>query len=307
MSQSFGGITVLPYQGTTFRLPVKLPQGTAVPANQVPPSVCPVNIIWNNYWQLLGQPSSVGVAVNLQAASVQASILDRIASVKIDNTNSPNSVFVQFPDTNDVIVCPPFALVTMPVLTNLLNANIYIEGLTAGNIPTTNIFFYNVLYAPSIDYQVNQGINLGIASPAISRVTTELNQNFAPFALGDQFAFDIINIAGNATSLIFSGIPASGGSLYITAMQVFLSMNTGAAGANIQLQFGQNGAQGIIWAQSVALGPSQSFNGFVMNMTGQWKFPAANLSYFVGTVLQSGAPSGAATFSFSYTVNPNQP
>src|SRR4051812_46608729 len=98
MSQSFAGIRTFAFRGATYRLPVKLPQGVKVPSNQVPPSVAPIGIDWLVYYALAGNsPVNLGIDVNLQASSVQASILDRIASVKIDNTGSQNPVYVYFP------------------------------------------------------------------------------------------------------------------------------------------------------------------------------------------------------------------
>lgn len=219
MAQSFAGIAILGYQGIVFRLPVKLPQGVAVPPNQVPPSVCPVKIDWNIYWQLASNPANVGVSVNLQAQSVQANILDRIASVKIDNTNSPNSVFVLFPDTMDLVTCPPYSLVTMPVLTNLLNANIFVEGLTAGNIPQTNVFFYNVVFPPSVDAQINQAIALWKASPTITRGTTIYNQNYGTPALGDTAGTAVMTLTAPNSVTLF-GSPAASGFYYLTNLYI---------------------------------------------------------------------------------------
>lgn len=222
MAQNFAGITTLPFAGVTFRLPVKLPQGVVVPPNQVPPSVCPINIVWNNYWQLAGQPDSVGVSINLQAASVQASILDRIASVKIDNTDSPNSIFVLFPDTGDCITAPPYTVVTMPVLTNGLLAIVYVEGLTAGTIPYTNIFFYNVIFPPSIDPQLNQTLQLQKASPVITRGTTIYNENYGTPALGDQLYTSPALLADGNTGAKQGvwGAPYASGFLYIQSVVI---------------------------------------------------------------------------------------
>lgn len=187
MSQSFGTVTLLPFQGTTFRLPVKLPQGVKVPGGRVPPSVCPVSIDWNLYWQLAQQPANIGVAVNLQASSVMASILDRIASVKIDNSASSVPVYVWFPDTNDVVTCAPFTVVTFPCLTNLLTCNIIALGLTAGFIPQCRVFFYNVELPPAVDAEINQAAALYKASTDIPFFNGNLKSaGYDTPALGDQ-------------------------------------------------------------------------------------------------------------------------
>lgn len=222
MSISFSGIPTLALKGVTSRFPVTLPQGASKPPNFFPPSVVPVTIDWNVYWQILHNVSNVGVNCNLQAASVMASILDRIASVKIDNTGSPNSVYVVFDDTKDVIACPPNAAVTFPCLTNLLQATVYIEGLTPGFIPTTRIFFYNIVLPPSVDYEVNQSINLQKASPSISRGTTLLNTNYEPPALGDQLqASGLLNAAVVNATVPLWGTPYPPGTfLYLTSLVI---------------------------------------------------------------------------------------
>lgn len=204
-------------------MPVKLPQGVSYPSNQVPPSVCPVSIDWNIYWQLAGNPANVAVSLNLQAASVQASILDRIASVKIDNTGSPNSVYVQFADTGDVVNCPPNCTVTFPCLTNLLNANIIVLGLTQGFIPTTKLFFYNIALPPSVDYEISATQTLYKASPTIQRGNTIFNTNYEIPALGDQFfTSSQIHLANIGETVPLFNSPYPSGYIYLTSLQIYV-------------------------------------------------------------------------------------
>jgi hypothetical protein len=267
MANNFAGIATFPFQGVTYRLPVKLPQGVAVPANQVPPSICPVSIDWNVYWQLAGNPVNVGVAVNLQAASVQASILDRIASVKIDNTGSNCSVYVQFPDTGDVINCPPNCSVTFPCLTNLLNANVFALGLEAGFIPTTRIFFYNIVLPPAVDYEVNQSVALWKASPAISRGTTIFNENYGTPSLGDQIQASIpLNVAAASNTQLW-GTPYESGFIYLKALQINiigLSANTLQVG---EMAILSTGAGGILIAPTYAAGAGFVNSGVINLLT----------------------------------------
>jgi hypothetical protein len=257
MSNNFTGIRAFPFRGATYRLPVKLPAGVAYPSNRVPPSVCPVTIDWNVYWQLSGNANNVAVELNLQAASVQASILDRIASVKIDNTGSPNSVYVQFPDTGDVINCPPNCSVTYPCLTNLLSPTIIALGLTPGFIPTTRIFFYNINLPPSVDYEVNQTVELWKASPTITRGSTILNTNYGTPALGDQFfASSILDVGSFSTAPLWN-TPYASGFLYITA--IFLNVigvqeTTGQR--NVVINIESTGVAGVL-----AQPQSAFFNG----------------------------------------------
>lgn len=306
MSQTFGTVTVLPYQGTTFRLPVKLPQGVVVPPNQVPPSVCPVNIIWNNYWQLAGQPSQIGVAINLQAASVQASILDRIASVKIDNTHSSCPVYVWFPDTNDVVTCPPNTAVTMPCLTNLLNAVIIAEGLTAGNIPTTTVFFYNVVLQPSVDAEINNAVALWLASPTISRGTTILNTLYGTPALGDQMVNKTFTLTNEATSQVLPVQPS--GFYYLTSIYIRIVEvwdNSVPAVGSIRLT-PNSGINDVIFTfffiPTLAQFTAAPADTIAYNQSGlNIKLDATQGMVFVNNL---SAASGTCTITISYTYQP---
>lgn len=282
-----------------------------MPPNQVPPSVCPVNIIWNNYWQLAGQPSQVGVAINLQASSVQASILDRIASVKIDNTHSPCPVYVWFPDTNDVVTCPPNTAVTMPCLTNLLNAVVIAEGLTAGNIPLTTVFFYNVVLAPSVDAEIDNAVALWLASPTISRGTTILNTNYGTPALGDQMVNVTISLVGVGSTIV---LPAqASGFYYITSIYLSIVNDhngntpfqsqaiiedsiTGLALLNIPYLTPTDAAFNASNNGALVLYQSSGFN---------IKLDATHSIVFVNQVAHT--LGGDACITMSYTYQPSQP
>lgn len=229
MAISFAGYRTLPFRGATSRLPVKLPQGVAVPANRVPPSVCPVEINWLIYWNLAGQPADLGVAINLQAASVQASILDRIASVKIDNSGSPNPVYVHFPDTNDVIACPPNTTVTFPCLTNLLNATIIIRGLSIIALPITRVFFYNVDLPPAVDPEINNALALWKASPSIIRDNQILNTSYGTPALGDQYECSNQLALTGFVNVVLWGTPYPTGFIYLQDFEIRVTALLGSA------------------------------------------------------------------------------
>lgn len=255
MSLLFAGIRLFNFTGTTNRLPVKLPQGVVPPRNQVPPSVCPVSINWLPMWVADGSTATrLGVTVNLQAASVQSSILDRIASVKIDNTGSDCSIYVEFPDTGDVINCPPNCSVTYPCLTNNLVANIYAIGLLATFIPRTKLFFYNISLPPSNDFEISQAIELWRASPVIPRGDFA-NTRLGPPALGDQIATAVCDLTTATNSIVIPHIAS--GRLYITSIYVavaYLVNNAGTAFglANVQQQFTANLLVSVPWAAPAA-------------------------------------------------------
>lgn len=267
MSNNFTGTTTANYRGTTYRLPVKLPQGIITPPGRVQPSVCPVTIDWVVYWQAAGNPANMGVFVNLQAASVQASILDRIASVKIDNTGSQNSVYVLFEDTGDVINCPPNCSVTYPCLTNLLNAKIIATGLTAGFIPTTKIYFYNIELPPSVDYEVSQSVSLWKASPSITRGNTILNTNFGVPALADQFQSPSLPLSPIGNTVGLWGTPYPSGFIYVNSF----ILTVGNMYSNGTSEFGQivvesTGISGILFQpafQSPATIAERTYNQII--------------------------------------------
>lgn len=257
MANNFSGITVLPFQGVTYRLPVKLPQGVAVPANQVPPSICPVAIDWTIYWQLLNNPSNVGVSVNLQASSVYSSILDRIASVKIDNTGSNCSIYVQFPDTGDVINCPPNCSVTFPCLTNNLIANIYAKDLLTGFIPTTKIYFYNAVLPPAVDFEVSQSVALYRSSPSLVRGGFA-NLDLGPPALGDQTIFCVVALASVGETLLLPAQPS--GRFYITGCEISVVVPTFPNTEVIFAQVRQDVTLNIIFNAPILATPNPPLN-----------------------------------------------
>jgi hypothetical protein len=311
MANNFAGIATFGFQGTTFRLPIALPQGTVTPPNQVPPSICPVTIDWNLYFQLAGGAeaetpvTAVGVSINLQAASVQASILDRIASVKIDNTGSPNSVYVQFPDTGDVVNCPPNCSVTFPCLTNLLQANVYILGLEPDVIPTTRIFFYNVVLAPAVDYELDQSIALWLASPSITRGDTILNENYGTPALGDQIVSVNANLGVIGTTQILP--PQESGFYYITSICLTI---TGAAATDgavskalLQFADGNTLIDQTFFAMDTSL--FDATNGIISlyQMSGlNLKFDATQALNYINNVAlpASGFATASITLTFTY-------
>lgn len=247
MSISFAGIPFLPYVGTVFSFPVKLPQGVKAPPGTLPPMICPVMLDWNVYWQAAGNVSVVGVDLNLQAQSTRGQILDRIASVKIDNTGSVSPVYVIFPDTGDVIACAANTTVTFPCLTNLLSCQIVAAQLTKGFLPTTKIFFYNSLLPPAVDTEVNQAVALWKASPSIQRGSTILNSNYGVPALADQATSSIINVQTGPLIVRLWNTPTAFDFLYVGGIHIgcFSLLNVGFQAAKVFIE--STGVAGVLY------------------------------------------------------------
>lgn len=264
MANDFSGVAFFGYQGTVARFPVKLPQGVLPPINRPQPSVVPVTINWNLYWQLAFNVPNVGVEINLQAASVQAVVLDRIASVKIDNTGCSNSVYVRFPDTGDVINCPPNCSVTFPCLTGNIQAEIIALGLTPGFITRTRVFFYNVDLTPAVDYEVSQAVSLYKASPSITRGNTILNTNFGTPALGDQLSTAALSMSIPGSVARLWGTPYATGFIYVNNIEAYVFNVT--AGGQFGISVESTGAAGQLFDISGISQSSEYKN--VLDMSG---------------------------------------
>lgn len=296
------------YIGVVNRMPIRQSSGYVPRAGEIPPSVVPVFIEWNVYWQVAGNPSSVAVEVNLQAQSVQASILDRIASVKIDNTGSAVPIYVWFKDTNDVVTCPPNTVIIVPVLTNNLTATILAIGLTAGNIPQTRIFFSNVILPPNVDPEIDQAVARWLASPTITRGNTILNQNYGVPALGDQaFSTNMSLASGNGAFVRLWGTPRPSGFLYLTGIQINILQVKGLVDVQSGAIFLESiGVAGVLYVMSFFYNNfvdtfelmSRSGMNLKLDATQTWQ-----LRYFsnVGQVPSSGFVQSTSEF----TINPN--
>lgn len=229
MSRSFLGIETVPYPGQLIGKPYKLTSPSTYP-----PTYVKMPIDWNPIWQSLGNPTAAGVQVNLMLGGPKRQ-LDIIRSVFIDNKNSAFPVSVYFPESGYSVTAAPNTALWYPCIVADMNAFIFIEGLTAGNIPTTDVYFTNVLIEPYSDPEINQSVELELASANISRGTTIFNTNFGVPALGDQ----VVNYADSYDSTVFPAVvrdnlmntPYASGFLYLT--HVFITTSFAAAGGFI--------------------------------------------------------------------------
>lgn len=151
------------------------------------PVAAVINITWSDYSAGITTAgvtkTNVNVNVFCQGAGPRP-IIDKITSVKIDNTGNGVPVYVSFPDTTDVITCGPNTIVWEPVITNGLVANIIGEGFTSqNNGGATRVSFTNVVIAPYVNSEQTQSIALSLVS--IDEANT-LVPGYSPAALGDR-------------------------------------------------------------------------------------------------------------------------
>lgn len=249
MSQSFSGIIVSPLIGIPRAAKVDL----CVPATK-PPAFMRIDLNWNTYWQAAGNPTSIGVNVDLTNQGA-TNPLDLIRSCYIDNTNSSCPIYVQFPDTGFVVTAPPQSAVYMPVMTAQMRCNIYATNLTAGFIPTTTVFLSNVMVPPYVDPALNQSYPQWLGSPLITR-SNLLTPGFGPPVLGDQLQSVPISIAGNgatATAGLWNTPLAAGSKVYIKHLEIVAYQIKGQNVGSIWIE--STGAAGILIGPISITGP----------------------------------------------------
>lgn len=280
MSRLFAPQFTAPYIGSVFARPI-----ADNPNVIVSPQCVPVSIDWNVYWQVAGNsPSTISIQMNLTGANAQVGVIDRIRSVKIDNTGSSVPIYIQFLDTLDVIVCPPNTVVTERCNTQSLNPIIYAVGLSAGFLPKTMIQFMNVWLPPNVDPEIQTVFPQWAGSPAIQR-SNLLTPGYSSPALGDQV--DSNNVStGIAGSVNVLQTPRASGVFVLTAASIKLASGAAASSPaqnNIFLE--STGLSGILYNMVVpSLGAtfslqdaySQSGLQLRLNATEVWRlrFPA---------------------------------
>lgn len=239
MSINFLGIRILPFIGQPYAVDVVL-------CNR-PSKAVPINVDWNVYWQAAGNPANVGISLDLGAGRIPSSggLLKKIQSVKIDNTNSLVPIYVIFPDTQDTVTCAPQTVAFLPVITNNQKVIIITQGLSAGFIPTTRIFFCEELVPGLIDPALQITYPQWLGSPLIQRTNT-LTPGYGPPALADQAISKFLDYSNPAGAPVFPQsvvvLPAvASGFYYISAIQI-AQVTTVLATASPGIM-----SQGFIW------------------------------------------------------------
>lgn len=104
------------------------------------PQAVPLEIDWSIYCPN-GGPASVLFDLS---SGVPAPRVDEIRAIRINNQNSPVTVYVLFETTGQIVVCPP-GVVMEPVLSAKANYRfiVFTDGLINGNMPITYIDILN--------------------------------------------------------------------------------------------------------------------------------------------------------------------
>lgn len=224
-------ITQVQYSGTPYAQTIGTPNTPTQSARFVP-----ITINWLIPFTASNGQTSIAVPINMTGGNNQGGLLDKILGVKIDNTNSTIPISVWFPDTGDIISCPPQSVYSGPVMTNGLRCFIIAQGLTSGFLPTTKIFLTNFILPPSYDPQVQLSYPQMIGSPNIQRGNL-LTPGFSGPALGDQtqqIQLSLVNGAVNFASMF--NAPYPNGFVYLTGIQIdLLGIYRGIGGAEVDV------------------------------------------------------------------------
>lgn len=217
MSISFAGLPGKQYIGQLYPLSVRY--------SGQPGRVVPLHVDWASYGVVAGQAGQV-INVTIRGSN-QGQLLDRIRSIKIDNTASDVSCYILAPDTQDMIVAPPNTTGWYPIMTNVFEFQIVM--LNFGNrIPSTQIFVSNIDVIPFTDVEIGTTEVLYKGSPLIQRTNTATPGYGLP-ALGDQLfytTFELINaFLPTETPVNFNGLPfGAPGFLYMTDVRIWCSI-----------------------------------------------------------------------------------
>lgn len=304
MSRNFEDFPVFPYIGQFFSMPV---DWCGVKQNAMP-----INIDWLVY----GASSSVprlGVGFNFQLGiNTPGVMMEKLAGVYIDNTNSPNPVYVRF-QNNFVLTCQPFAVVFAPVLvSNSLQFAVYGDGFVTGQIPSTRIFLFEKSIVPFTLIERPTVIDYWIASPSIQRPSSQIfNLNFGPPALGDQSAARGISLPGahGTTQTVFP--IAATGYYYLTGISAaFVGYSRSAGGSSfidITLRNATITTDTLMsFTTHVNGGDAAIGRTNVMDLVGMnLKLDATQGWELFGSNIPGSINNGQFVANFIYTFNPN--
>ena len=201
MSFPFNNYTPTPFNGS----PTGLPVGVCMPST-FPPKTVAIVIDWTKY------PTNC-VLVDMNASGI-INPLDKIRSVIVDNLTNYASVIVNFPDIGFNIVTAPDSNVSGVALTNQLKFFVFrsanASSITAGSMQTT-IFVCNFLVDTYSQENISQSVTLG-ASTGLG--------TYAPFALGDLHAFQVVLMSTTAPTYVMFGSPQLNKQFRITKIQM---------------------------------------------------------------------------------------
>lgn len=279
-------------------------------APQMKPGAAVLQFNWVVYFaaasaQYGSDQSNIAVPVDFSGGnSAQGGSLDKIVSVKIDNSNSYNSILVHFPDSGDTLACAPQTIVTLTACTNSNKCVVIAQGLTTGFLPLTTITFYNYFQPPVIDPQIQLVYPQWLGSPSIQReggLSEILSPGFGPPALGDQMVSKsiLMNVSGFTVQLLPA--VAAGGFYTLTSVNLVCTNTLSGAESNT-LVIERDGSGDIIFEWSVLVPGFSSFATARMN--------SLNLKFEADEAIKMRvAEIGVGSFNYlnmAYTYNPDR-
>lgn len=179
--------------------------------------------------------------------------LDKIVALKIDNSGNGDGLFIQFPDSSDVITVQPDTVMTRSVLTNQMTFIVYLaSGFVSSYV--VRIHAMNVYIDPSQDI---------LEFDVVNQEQGSFN-NFHARALGDLTLSFVLDLTNTAPVTILSHPPFSGNTLIITDIvaRLYACYNQTAVEAFIRLNDNQLGPGGPIVRQwDFGVGPDLALWG----------------------------------------------
>lgn len=244
MSRTFIGFGQVAYIGQ--------PSSRAIKIFGISGQSVPLFFQWISYGASTAVPN-INVLVNLDTSACKG--LDQIRSVYIDNLGSVNPVYLYFPDTGQTLAAKANSEGWYPAFTNAKQMWVIGEGFLNGSIPQTFIIVSNVALPPSVNTEIDQAVNLWLASPVITRGNSIYNAALGVPALGDQiFVSPLLGMQISGSVAGMWNTPFVSGFLYVRTIQVIgqnvsssgitsasiVLESTGVAGTLIPLTFNVN-------------------------------------------------------------------
>lgn len=258
-------LNIATQQAITFSgVPYGMPNALCTPINQVIGSrTVRVDVSWTKApYSASFLKRNVAIDIDLVAQAVNTP-LEAIRSVIIDNTYNDVSVFVQFSDTYEAIVCPANAIIGVPVMTSNQKFRLYGNGFFTGRAPQTSFFFSNAPQAAfviqdagkfktsggltDIDYTdvpANNGtLFMDIGTPFTDRLVVVIFTGIKQAPLGVANPYTSIALGGGTPDWADSFEDQATGARMIFASKYIptgITTNFNAAWANVQdLMFAQ--------------------------------------------------------------------
>jgi len=294
MARVFIGTGQVNYIGTPYQRPIQICNGG---------KVVPLYFDWNAYGAS-SVKTNINVLVSLRTPDVKAQLLNQIASVYIDNTNSFAPIYVYCPDTKYTAIAQPNSAGWYPLYTNGLELWVIGQGFVTGQIPQTTIFVSDLFIPPYTDLEISQSQPLYKASANITRGNILYNQNFGVPAIGDQIIQSFINL-GILNDVVVPFPPAN--FIYITGvyLETFGMANT--VPLTVEMDFYSTGISGVLFS-AFSTSPNATQPGITTNFvplaingsnikingTETWKFRN-----------QQSITQGGACLNIVYSTNPN--